>query len=236
MGKCKDSSYVSRRSTDWILLKCHRRQEFVNWRVHRTAGRAKGFWGFVVGGFDAAGSSEYAGKVGTEFWEKRFATLLPISNRSRPASARLQTLPISKANHHWVKPVLVAEVAFQKWTKSGRIRQAAHAEAPTISHAERVIDVQSGLSKGELVGYYRQVAHLIKVHLQEHPKAVMRAPDGVGGEFFQKHLGAGTWAGIEAMPAHNAASASAMLQCVDAQTAFRRPPYNTSAREYHSAL
>jgi bifunctional non-homologous end joining protein LigD len=60
---------------------------------------------------------------------------------------------------------------------------------PHITHAERVIDQSSGLTKGDLVAYYLQVAPLIQPHLRGRPVALVRAPDGVGGElFFQKHM------------------------------------------------
>jgi bifunctional non-homologous end joining protein LigD len=58
-----------------------------------------------------------------------------------------------------------------------------------ITNADRVIDEQSGTTKGELAAYYEQIAELILPHLKGRPVSLVRAPDGVGGElFFQKHL------------------------------------------------
>lgn len=60
--------------------------------------------------------------------------------------------------------------------------------AQRITHAERVIDSQSGITKGELAAFYAQVSELMLPHLKGRPVALVRAPDGVGGElFFQKH-------------------------------------------------
>lgn len=57
-----------------------------------------------------------------------------------------------------------------------------------ISHATRVIDAASGLTKGDLVRYYERVAPLMLPHLQGRPIAMVRAPDGVAGQlFFQRH-------------------------------------------------
>ena len=57
-----------------------------------------------------------------------------------------------------------------------------------VTHAERVIDEGSGTTKGDLVAYYERVADLILPHLEGRPVALVRAPDGIGGElFFQKH-------------------------------------------------
>ena len=57
-----------------------------------------------------------------------------------------------------------------------------------VTHAERVIDAQSGVTKGELVAYYEQVAALMLPHLRQRPTSLLRAPAGTAGElFFQKH-------------------------------------------------
>lgn len=57
-----------------------------------------------------------------------------------------------------------------------------------ISHPDRVIDAQTGTRKIDLVHYFEWVAPWILPHLQKRPVALVRAPDGIGGElFFQKH-------------------------------------------------
>ena len=57
-----------------------------------------------------------------------------------------------------------------------------------ITHAERVIDDRSGVTKGELVAFYERVAQVILPHLKGRPVSLVRAPEGIGGElFFQKH-------------------------------------------------
>ena len=57
-----------------------------------------------------------------------------------------------------------------------------------VTHAERLVDSQSGVTKGQLVEFYASVADLMLPHLKERPVSLLRAPDGVGGEqFFQKH-------------------------------------------------
>jgi len=58
-----------------------------------------------------------------------------------------------------------------------------------ISHADRVIDAKSGITKGELAAYYDTVGTLMLPHLRGRPVSLVRAPEGVGGElFFQKHI------------------------------------------------
>ena len=107
---------------------------------------------------------------------------------------------------------VTAEVSFAQWTQRGRVRHAVSrglrgdkpAESITrektvavptklparlhVTHAERVIDPESGVTKGELVAYYASVAHLMLPHLKARPVALLRAPGGVTGpQFFQKH-------------------------------------------------
>jgi len=57
-----------------------------------------------------------------------------------------------------------------------------------VTHAERVIDKSSGITKGDLVAYYQRIAPLMLPHLQGRPVSLLRAPSGIEGElFFQKH-------------------------------------------------
>lgn len=67
-----------------------------------------------------------------------------------------------------------------------------------VTHPERVIDAQSGFTKGELVRYYATVAPLMLEHLKGRPVALMRLPQGVGKpSFFQKHLERTELPGVE---------------------------------------
>ncbi|HEY8047970.1 MAG TPA: DNA ligase D, partial [Ramlibacter sp.] len=67
-----------------------------------------------------------------------------------------------------------------------------------VSNPERVVDPQSGLKKIDLVRYYALVTPLMWPHLKDRPIALVRAPDGIGGQlFFQKHLDRYKLDGIE---------------------------------------
>jgi bifunctional non-homologous end joining protein LigD len=73
---------------------------------------------------------------------------------------------------------------------SGPVRTAGKAAVGGIkvTHAERIIDPSSGLTKLDLVRYYESVAHWILPHLQGRPCSLVRGPSGVIGQlFFQKH-------------------------------------------------
>ena len=58
-----------------------------------------------------------------------------------------------------------------------------------LSHPDRVIDPSTGATKIDVARFYASVAPLLLPHLKQRPVALLRAPDGVGGEqFFQKHM------------------------------------------------
>jgi bifunctional non-homologous end joining protein LigD len=61
-----------------------------------------------------------------------------------------------------------------------------------ITHPERVLWPDVGVTKRDLVDYYLKVAKLMLPHIKGRPLALVRTPDGVKGErFFQKHASKG---------------------------------------------
>ena len=61
-----------------------------------------------------------------------------------------------------------------------------------LTHPDRVIDAQSGLTKLDMVKHYALVASVMLPHLKGRPVSLVRAPAGTTGElFFQKHAKAG---------------------------------------------
>ena len=121
IGKRADSAYVSNRSPQWIKLKCTRRQEFVIIGYTDPKGSRSGFGSLVLGIHDAQGKLHYAGNVGTGFDESLLRSIKEkVSALDTPRS------PVDPApkgvKAHWVRPKLVAEVAFTEWTSDGRVR------------------------------------------------------------------------------------------------------------------
>ena len=124
IGKRKSAAYAPRRNADWIKLKCSHRQEFVIAGFTEPKGSRKGIGALLLAVHDSDGALRYAGNVGTGFSER---TLLEL--RERLETLRARTSPFGEApagtrDAHWVKPQVLAEVAFAEWTKQGRIRHA----------------------------------------------------------------------------------------------------------------
>jgi bifunctional non-homologous end joining protein LigD len=79
-------------------------------------------------------------------------------------------------------------------------RSASVSEKPqtrvnvSLTHPERVLFPDSGLTKLGLANYYAQIAEWILPHVKDRPLSLVRCPDGqaAGKCFYQKHVGAGT--------------------------------------------
>ena len=132
----------------------------------------------------------------------------------------------SAGAERWVKPELAAEIRFAGWTPDGHVRHAVFLglrDGPVtrsivrepvaslepadrvggvkVTHATRVIDGSSGLTKLDLVRYYESVAERMLPHLAGRPVALVRGPDGVDGQlFFQKHDDKLSIPGLRAIP------------------------------------
>ncbi|WP_207282268.1 DNA ligase D [Pseudomonas sp. FW300-N2F2] len=127
IGKRVGSTYVSRRSNDWIKLKCKNRQEFVVVGFSDPKGARSAFGALLLGLHDAdSGQLRYAGRVGTGFNETTlksiYQQLLPLETK-KAAVANPPTGYEAKGVH-WLEPKLLAEVAFAEMTKEGSVRHA----------------------------------------------------------------------------------------------------------------
>jgi bifunctional non-homologous end joining protein LigD len=60
----------------------------------------------------------------------------------------------------------------------------------TLTHPDRVLYGEQGLTKRDLAAYYMEVADAMLPHLAGRPLSLVRCPDGEGGAcFYQKHPG-----------------------------------------------
>ena len=129
MAKRLGSRYEpGRRSPAWRKIKNLSRQEFVigGWKPGE-GGRA-GWIGSLLVGVYEDGALVYCGHVGTGFTQQ---TLRMLNNKLAPlrrdTSPFDPAVPAEDARYaRWVEPVLVAEVAFAGWTRSGRLRGPAY--------------------------------------------------------------------------------------------------------------
>ncbi len=123
ISKRRDLPYRAGRGGSWLKIKCIKRQELVIGGFTEPQGSRAGLGALLVGYFEA-GELRFAGKVGTGFTNQSATQLrrqleaieessCPFTPRPAGALARVA---------HWVKPKLVAEIAFSEWTDDGKIR------------------------------------------------------------------------------------------------------------------
>jgi bifunctional non-homologous end joining protein LigD len=217
IGKRADSVYEAGRSKTWIKLKCRLEQDFVIAGYTAPGGSRTGFGALLLGAYDAPGGKlRYAGKVGTGFDEEKLRKLTKrLAAMKRPDSPLAN--PPRERGVTWVRPSLVAQIAFAERTDDGILRQASFMglrediapksvvdERPQkppegnvvhgvkISHPERLVWPSLKISKLDLARYYDQVASRLVPHLANRPLTLVRCPDGAEKEcFYQRHLAMG---------------------------------------------
>ena len=122
IAKRADSPYRTTRSKDWLKFKCEKGQELVIGGFTAPKGSRTEFGALLLGYHDGD-AFRYAGKVGTGFDHE---TLRELGARMR-AIARddppfTDAADIRERGITWVRPELVAQVAFTEWTRAGRLR------------------------------------------------------------------------------------------------------------------
>jgi len=88
--------------------------------------------------------------------------------------------------------------------KSARPRTAQGATDLPITHPEKLLDKESGMTKQMLAEYYLEVAERMLPHVGDRPLSILRCPEGTGKQcFFQKHIGLGLPKGVQSIPVLN---------------------------------
>jgi bifunctional non-homologous end joining protein LigD len=124
VSKRADSLYQQYRSSSWLKVKCLKEQEFVIGGYTKPEGSREGFGALLVGYYDK-GDLNYAGRVGTGFTSQSLRELTAELKQRRVDSPPFKNPPTGSRRRgvNWVRPELVAQVAFSEWTSDGRLRQ-----------------------------------------------------------------------------------------------------------------
>lgn len=256
ISKQRHQPYHSGRGPSWVKTKAMRRQEFVIGGFTEPEGSRSGIGALQVG-FFRDGELIYAGKVGTGFSHKAALELRRRLNALTVArSPFVGVIREAGRQLRWVKPQLVAEIAFSEMTADGKLRHpsfqglredkvatevvqeipqagssstakptnaadatAAGKQAPSrtraatrpaphtppargshsreagdqvagvkLTHPERVLDPQGGLTKRKLAEYLEAVSPLMLPEVVGRPLSLVRCPEGTAGKcFFMKH-------------------------------------------------
>jgi bifunctional non-homologous end joining protein LigD len=73
-----------------------------------------------------------------------------------------------------------------------------------LTHPDKVLDEESGVTKQLLAEYYLAVVERMLPHIEDRPLSVLRCPEGSGKPcFYQKHVGPGLPEGVEGISIPN---------------------------------
>jgi bifunctional non-homologous end joining protein LigD len=134
VAKRLDSTYeAGKRTRTWLKVKVRRRQEMVVGGWLAGEGNRSGRIGaLLVGYHEKAGDGaplHYAGRVGTGFTEAELVRLAGILAPLAVAECPFDPPPPRAdlvRGATWVRPELVAELAFGEWTGDGRLRHPSY--------------------------------------------------------------------------------------------------------------
>ncbi|WP_411887752.1 DNA ligase D [Hydrocarboniphaga effusa] len=191
IAKRAASPYEGGRSSSWLKLKCHKRQEFVIVGFLPAEGSRIGFRSLLLASRED-GELRFNGKVGTGF-DHASLTQLGRQLQQRVISDPAVANPPRLRNAVWVKPDLVCEVEFTEMTKDGSLRhpsfQGLREDKPARQVVrERVKDVESVTGKSQ-----GRTARASSVSIT-HPDRVIDPASGVSkGELAQYHQQVSEW-------------------------------------------
>ena len=209
---CKraDAPYRGARTKNWLKVKCTRRQEFVivGWTPSSASGRSLRN---ILLAQNIDQTLVYAGKVGTGFNANNSDELLRKLKARARESAALQVPRSEMRGAKWVRPDLVAEIAFAEFTSDNVVRHGSflglredkkatevsreivmavpEQESDVhVSNRDRLIFPEAKVTKGQLADYYKAAGAIMLPWIAHRPISLVRCPQGRAKKcFFQKH-------------------------------------------------
>jgi bifunctional non-homologous end joining protein LigD len=184
IAKAADGRYVGDRTKTWLKIKCTKRQEFVigGWR---PSDDGRDMASLILGTYEK-GRFVYRGRVGTGFSIAMRAKILEQLESLQITEPAFTAVPKDIARKaHWVRPELVAEVAYAEITPDGSLRHASFQGMRVDKKASQVVlEVpveDAGTDLDPAIGV--EVAGALGIKLS-HPDKVMYP----GTEITKAHL------------------------------------------------
>ena len=176
ISKKASAPYRGKRSSHWLKIKCIQRQEFiiVGWQ---KSDKRRGFKSLHLAVRDGK-ELRYAGKVGTGFdtrlLESLSKTMAPMA-LDKPA---LDVPPAARRGSVWIRPELVAEIAFAEFTRDNILRHPSFVALREDKPAAEVVrEVPRHLKKSEKKGE-RPSAEALGVKISNRDRVIFPA-DGL---------------------------------------------------------
>lgn len=246
IAKRRDAPYRSGRSDAWLKIKGYPRQDVLV--IGYKPSTKHELFASLHAALEEGDGLRYIGGIGTGFSDAQrnaiYAKLKADEAKAAPATLS-GDMP---RGLKYLKTPLRAEIRFGGWTGSGHLRQARFlalredlpvpkskpkasrpakktpveetiAKPVTITHPDRVVYPDDGVTKGEIAAYYEAVGDRILRHLKDRPLSIVRAPDAISETFFQRHPLKGMARGIVEIPQHDDDSYMALDGALGLRTA-----------------
>jgi len=219
IGKDSKSYYTSgKRSDRWLKFKLQNSQEAIICGYTAPTGSRKHFGALILGINDGE-NIRYIGNCGTGFNDKSikelYEKLHPLETDVKPFNEKVH----QRTKVTWVKPQLVCEVWYAEWTGERHLRHPVYKglrldknkekvimETPDtqladeelinfgrkqlkVTHLNKVFWKDEGITKGQIVHYYKDMAEWIVPYLKDKAISMRRQPNGISDPgFFQKDV------------------------------------------------
>ena len=178
IAKRKSSLYENRRSREWLKIKTLNQQEFViiGWQPSTATDREIGSLHLAV---NEKGTLHYAGKVGTGFSSKMRAWLRDTLAKEVIDKTTVKDAPRTGVRDTlWVRPRLVAQVAFSEWTGDHRLRHPSFLglrDDKGVKEVVKEMPEKVSRSRGDAVA--RQETAKPRNRTTAQPKVTLTNPD-----------------------------------------------------------
>jgi bifunctional non-homologous end joining protein LigD len=165
------------RTRDWLKIKCIQRQEFVivGWS---ESDKRLGFRSLLLAAKDGR-KLTYAGKVGTGF---NASLIQDLMDRMEPLAIDKPPVEVPRSDRksaHWIKPKLVAEIAFSEFTDDGILRHPSFIALREDKPASEVVrEMPKHLTKSEKKKKDRATAESFGIEIS-NPDRVIFPKDGL---------------------------------------------------------
>jgi bifunctional non-homologous end joining protein LigD len=139
----------------------------------------------------------------------RQAAFLGLREDKAPAEVRREEPTVAPRPKHSAAvkapPTQIAAKAIKApRAKSEKATSSASAIPVRLTHPEKILDAETGLTKRELAEYYWAVAARMLPHVEGRPLSLVRCPEGSGKPcFYQKHVSHMLPPGIEGIDVPN---------------------------------
>jgi len=218
IAKRRSSVYETRRSKDWLKIKALNEQELVVVGFQPSTHSTREIGSLHLAVFGKDGLLHYAGKVGTGFSYKLRVWLKDELSKDVVPQTMVQDAPRVR-DATWVKPRLVAQVAFTEWTSDNRLRHPSFLglrddKAPAevvkevavavgrqqkadsgqqkvnLTHPERLLYPRDKITKEDVAAYYESMAKPMMRALAGRPLSLEHWNSGIDQpSWFHQNLG-----------------------------------------------